>query len=142
MRVDNVTKVALFDLDGRMLLLKRAKDDYARPGKWDLPGGGIEAGESPLQAVLREASEEIHINLPAASLQLVYAVTRLSPAGDISVNRFVFVGAMPINATIQLSHEHEAFRWLVFEEAVRLYAHPVYVEALRYARVNKLLPKR
>lgn len=43
-----------FDEQRRVLLIK---ENYGRR-RWSLPGGAIEAGETPEQAVLREAYEE------------------------------------------------------------------------------------
>jgi len=42
---------------GRFLVLRRAAM-LVGGGKWNLPGGHIEAGEHPLKAALREAEEE------------------------------------------------------------------------------------
>ena len=44
--------------DGRMLLTRRSPLE-SRPGYWDAPGGGVEAGESHLDAALREGREEL-----------------------------------------------------------------------------------
>jgi 8-oxo-dGTP diphosphatase len=44
------------DGDGRLLLIKRGHDPEA--GRWSLPGGRIEPGESDEQAVVREVREE------------------------------------------------------------------------------------
>jgi 8-oxo-dGTP diphosphatase len=41
----------------RMLLVRSTPDDDI-PGVWSAPGGGIEHGESPLRAVVREIAEE------------------------------------------------------------------------------------
>jgi 8-oxo-dGTP pyrophosphatase MutT (NUDIX family) len=41
------------DEDGRVLFMRRADD-----GRWGLPAGGIEPGESPAQAIAREVHEE------------------------------------------------------------------------------------
>jgi ADP-ribose pyrophosphatase YjhB (NUDIX family) len=46
----------MFLHDGRVLLMKRAGAPHA--GTWALPGGGIEAGETPEDAARRETREE------------------------------------------------------------------------------------
>lgn len=44
--------------DGGRLLCCRLAPDQPSPGSWTLPGGGIEFGEHPEAAVLRELAEE------------------------------------------------------------------------------------
>jgi len=57
--------VAIICRRGRMLLAKRANPPYA--GTWDLPGGFIEAGETPEAGMRRELREELSVgNAPAA----------------------------------------------------------------------------
>lgn len=49
---------------GQILLLLR--DDIPTipyPGKWDLPGGGVEEGETPAVAVAREMKEELDLEI-------------------------------------------------------------------------------
>jgi mutator protein MutT len=46
----------LIDASGRVLLIQRALPPAA--GTWSLPGGRLEAGETPDQAVVREVLEE------------------------------------------------------------------------------------
>lgn len=46
----------LFDADGRVLMVEPTYKDY-----WDIPGGYVETGESPLQAASREVHEELGI---------------------------------------------------------------------------------
>jgi len=42
---------------GRLLLTQLA-DHTGAPGRWNLPGGGLDPGESPTEAVIREVAEE------------------------------------------------------------------------------------
>lgn len=42
-----------------ILITKRAETKKKEPLKWELTGGGVQAGETSLQGILRETSEEI-----------------------------------------------------------------------------------
>jgi 8-oxo-dGTP diphosphatase len=55
----NAAVFLLIDKEGRMLLQQRSFDTAVMPGYWAFFGGGIEPGETALQAVVREAREEI-----------------------------------------------------------------------------------
>ena len=48
----------------RVLLLLRDDFPHLRyPGRWDIPGGGVEADETPDACIVREMQEEIGVNL-------------------------------------------------------------------------------
>lgn len=61
-------KLALFVGDGLATLQRDDRPDLLWPGYWDLPGGGREAGETPLDCVLRELEEELTFRLPARAV--------------------------------------------------------------------------
>jgi 8-oxo-dGTP diphosphatase len=50
-------RIICLDDRGRILLL-RWRDPFDGSTKWEPPGGGIDAGETPLQAARRELAEE------------------------------------------------------------------------------------
>ena len=50
---------AIFRADGKVLLAKRTRP----PFKWSFPGGSIEPGESAAQAAIREAREEVSVEI-------------------------------------------------------------------------------
>jgi len=56
-----VAAVALIDKEGRVLLAQRP-EGKSMAGLWEFPGGKIEAGETPEQALVRELEEELGIN--------------------------------------------------------------------------------
>ena len=64
-----VAVVLLPDGEGRgcFLLTKRAPTLRAHKGQWALPGGRMDAGESPEGAALRELDEEVGLKLGAGT---------------------------------------------------------------------------
>jgi 8-oxo-dGTP diphosphatase len=55
-----VVAAALLDSDGRVLIAQRPAGK-AMAGLWEFPGGKIEVGESPEDALVRELREELGI---------------------------------------------------------------------------------
>jgi 8-oxo-dGTP diphosphatase len=55
-----VSAVALIDPDGRILLAQRP-EGKSMAGLWEFPGGKIEDGETPEDALVRELHEELGI---------------------------------------------------------------------------------
>jgi 8-oxo-dGTP pyrophosphatase MutT (NUDIX family) len=52
--------------DGRFLITQRAMDKAWAPGWWEIPGGGVKAGETSFQAVCREVLEETGVDVSDA----------------------------------------------------------------------------
>ena len=51
-----------------LILTRRAGHLRRHAGQWALPGGRIDAGETPEQAALRELAEEVHLPLDASAI--------------------------------------------------------------------------
>lgn len=62
-----VSVAALIDGDGRVLLAKRP-EGKAMAGLWEFPGGKIEPGETPEDALIRELKEELAIDTVSSCL--------------------------------------------------------------------------
>jgi ADP-ribose pyrophosphatase YjhB (NUDIX family) len=79
----------VFDADGRLLVVKRANPPAQ--GRWSLPGGRLEAGETGEQGVVREVHEETGLLVRVE--REVGTIQRQAPSGDIYVIRdFLCVG--------------------------------------------------
>lgn len=61
----HVVAAALVDADGRVLLAQRPEGKHLA-GYWEFPGGKVESGETPLQALQREVLEEIGVRVVSA----------------------------------------------------------------------------
>ena len=71
---------------------------------WNLPGGRVEAAESPWRAVAREVTEEVGLLVRVDRLLGVYAV----PSRADLVFNFLCV---PIGGAIRLSDEADDIQW-------------------------------
>jgi ADP-ribose pyrophosphatase YjhB (NUDIX family) len=134
-----VAVIARIEHGDRLLLVRRGVD----PGKglWALPGGYMDAGEMPEDALHREIAEEVDLaitvhellaiypminaNLPSQGIVLVYRATPAEPVqpldcelaalDDVVEARWFAVGTLPIDLAFA-STEVEVRRWtLAFE---------------------------
>jgi 8-oxo-dGTP diphosphatase len=67
MRTVPVSAVALIDPDRRVLIARRP-EGKPLAGLWEFPGGKIETGETPEDALIRELAEELGITVRPACL--------------------------------------------------------------------------
>ena len=105
--------------EGRVLLVHRSRHRRAYPDVWDLPGGHVEPGESPLDALVRELREELGVRVVAETAGHV-AKLRIS-AGDEVLRLSVWsVGewrGVPVNAAPE---EHDRIGWFSAEDLCAL----------------------
>ena len=80
------TRVASYAIvvDGGKVLLCRLSNIEKHSGKWTLPGGGIEFGEDPEMAMIREVKEETGLDVKSRGLACVDSVT--GPSGDVAMH--------------------------------------------------------
>ena len=77
----HVSAVALVDTDGRVLLAQRP-EGKPMAGLWEFPGGKIETGETPEQALIRELHEELAIDTAESCLAPIGFASHSYDAGD------------------------------------------------------------
>jgi 8-oxo-dGTP diphosphatase len=100
--------------DGRVLLVEPTYKDY-----WEIPGGAVEAGESPRAAALREVGEELRLDRPVAGVLAVDWVPPRPPRTEGLI--VVFDGGTLTDAdtaSIQIpADELRSWAWCTLQEA-------------------------
>ena len=67
------------NLEGKYLVTRRSLDKEWAAGWWELPGGGVNAGEDSKDAVIREIKEEVGLDVSNAKGSCVYTYKNESP---------------------------------------------------------------
>jgi ADP-ribose pyrophosphatase YjhB (NUDIX family) len=106
-----VTAFAFVERDGHFLVLERGQEPYR--GRWDLPGGFVEAGESPAEAVRREVFEETGLRIEAPSVIGAYT-SRYGDEGKWTVD--VAFHCHAPHGEVMLSDESSDAAWVSIEQ--------------------------
>ena len=125
----NVAIIILYDQDKKILLQHRAEDAERLPGYWAFFGGGIEAGETPEQAVKREALEELNYALDKP--RLIMKQDFLSK--DEPNEKHVFVQEFDPSKKITLG-EGQNLGWFHLSEINKLKIIDHDIEVLKYIK--------
>ena len=102
--------VAALIRDGERFLICKRPAQKARALMWEFPGGKVEAGESPRDALIRECMEELDITLDVGGLYM--QVTHEYP--DIQI-RLSLYEAVIASGELR-GKEHEALCWILPRE--------------------------
>lgn len=96
----------------KFLLIKRSKIARGEHGFWELPGGGLDFGESPEQALMREIEEEVQINVEVLKPLSVWNYLR---PNNVQIIGFTFL-CKTNDLEVTLSDEHLEYTWILYEE--------------------------
>jgi 8-oxo-dGTP pyrophosphatase MutT (NUDIX family) len=99
------------------LVLLRSPDDH---GYWHLVAGGVEKGEAPDAAALRELEEETGLGAPIRFEPLPHPLGYRRVATGIEVTLHPFAAEVPAGWEPVLNEEHVDYRWCTAEDAVEL----------------------
>ena len=97
--------------NNRILLLKRAIDPF--PGKWALPAGHVEPGESAEASIVREVKEETDLDL---EVRYWFSMGREIENGHAYLS-MTFL-AHTDNEKVTIDEESLDWKWVPLEEAV------------------------
>lgn len=66
----------IMNSNGEFLIQKRTPNKRTFPNKWSQTGGGVDEGETTLEAALRECSEELGISINPDNMELILSFKR------------------------------------------------------------------
>ncbi|WP_164120986.1 NUDIX hydrolase [Sharpea azabuensis] len=103
--------LALIENKGKYLITRRTLDKKWAAGQWEIPGGGVSAGETSMQALQREVSEETGLDISLAQSDLIYSYKNI----DLKRGDNYFVDMYLIHAKFDIEDVHiqedEVLEW-------------------------------
>jgi ADP-ribose pyrophosphatase YjhB (NUDIX family) len=103
-----VVAAVIIEHGGRLLLQQRAMEP--RTGFWTFPGGFLEVGERPQDGAVREANEEVGLDVTVRSLQGVYC------RPEVGIVLVVYEGTSSTDEAVVADWESTAVRWYGIDE--------------------------
>jgi 8-oxo-dGTP diphosphatase len=119
--------------DGALLLIRRGHAPSR--GRWSLPGGRVEAGETAQEAVAREVAEETGLVVSVGNL--VGEVVRAGPRGV--AYRIQDFQVTPIDGIAAAGDDATEVAWVPIEEVAR---YPLSAGLLSTLRAWAVIPRK
>ena len=103
---------ALLFYDGKFLLVKRSDKARGEHHFWEFPGGRMEFGETPEDALTRELMEETGLSVKIICPLQTWNFYR---GDDTQIVGVTFL-CKATTDTVRLSNEHDAYAWVTHDE--------------------------
>jgi len=130
-----IVNVWIQNAQGKFLISQRAADRPTHPLEWECVGGSVLKGEESLGGALREAAEEVGVQLDPRQGRLVYSITGREING-VKHRDILDVWLFRYDGPVILENATEAevaqTRWLSVDEIRDLYESGQMVRSLGY----------
>lgn len=110
-----VACVWVYDGKGKLLLTKRAPEK-SFPGTWENSGGAVKAGETTLQAIVRELAEETGIQAQPEEFELIDS----GKDGNTHYDYYCIKRDIPLDQIVLLPGETVDAGWFTFSQVHQL----------------------
>lgn len=102
---------AIIKKDDKILIAQRLKGEFA--GQWEFPGGKIEEGEHPEEALIREIMEEMELEISINE----YLMTAEYDYPNFHLSMDCYICSLKTDI-IQL-HDHSAIQWISIKDNIK-----------------------
>jgi 8-oxo-dGTP diphosphatase len=106
-------------IDSKLLLVKRSLHEKGDPGVWEQPGGQVEEGEDPENAVIREFKEETNLDVVVSKTLRTFSIVYPKAAPSNHLIRIDFIVELTPNEDInnlKLTEDHDEWRLVTKSE--------------------------
>ncbi|SFJ19420.1 NUDIX hydrolase [Thermoflavimicrobium dichotomicum] len=101
---------------GKTLIVQRSLQETFLPGYYELPGGKVDFGEDPGDALKREFREEVNLNVEVIKPYKIFSY--VSENGNRHTVEIVYqVQLTDDPGNIRLSKDHSAYQWISENDA-------------------------
>ncbi|MEU5760368.1 NUDIX domain-containing protein [Nocardia sp. NPDC047648] len=110
------------DSEGKILMIHRTDND-----RYSIPGGGLEAGETVTEALVREVKEETGIDVQVTGLIGIFSNPEHVIAyddGEVRQEFSICFRADPVGGQLRTSSESKEVRWVAPSDVSSLDVHP------------------
>ena len=111
------TGIAVFEKDKLLVVRRVLKDDFLG-GEWELPGGGVDEGETFEQGAIRELLEET--GLQTDQILNTFEGFDYATPKKPKVRQINFKVTVKPSPVILEPNEHDEYRWIAKDEVASL----------------------
>lgn len=128
---------ALVFFDEKFLLVKRSEKARGEHHLWEFPGGRLEFGETPEEALKREMMEEAELPVKIICPLQTWSFFR---GEDTQIAGITFL-CRAATDTVRLSDEHDAYEWITYDKLENFSIMPSVLSDIKKIDINDVCTK-
>lgn len=128
--------VWIINNENKILIQKRSKTKFFQPNVWAMTGGSVILNETPMETIVREAKEELNIEINADDLRLI---TKFK-TGNVWMMTYILRGEYNIAEMKFQESEVADAKWATFEEVDNLVKNGKFIKN-RWEFVSDIIKK-
>ncbi|MBI5133813.1 MAG: NUDIX hydrolase [Candidatus Taylorbacteria bacterium] len=110
MEIRFIAHALIHGREGKILILRRSKQNDVLPGYWDIPGGTVEEAEEPVAAAIRETKEEAGLDI--SDLKPLFQTSNIDRSKNIEFVTIVYLAQTKETEVMLNADEHDMFEWI------------------------------
>jgi 8-oxo-dGTP diphosphatase len=119
--IQKIVSTGLLMKDNKVLVIQRSERESFLPGYYELPGGKVDFGEDPAEALSREFKEEVNLDVKVGSPY--YTFSYISENGNRHTVEILYKVRLLDETTqpnIKLSEDHSDSKWIGLDQLEQL----------------------